>query len=83
MAVPPLVRFLPDPPEHGPDVNGWIAPIVVAGGVVRGTWQLDGDEVRVAWFKESGALPRNALRAEIARLTTILEHELDLQVALT
>ena len=34
--------------------SGWISPVVVAGGVVRGTWELDGDRVRVAWFRETG-----------------------------
>jgi hypothetical protein len=28
--------------------SGWISPVVVAGGVVRGTWDLDGDQVRIA-----------------------------------
>src|SRR5437867_2454138 len=34
--------------------SGWIAPVVVAGGVESGTWSRDGDRVRVAWFKETG-----------------------------
>ena len=37
---------------------GWISPVVVAGGVVCGTWELDGDDVRVAWFAEAGKPPR-------------------------
>jgi hypothetical protein len=57
---------------------GWISPVVVSGGVVRGTWELDGDRVRVSWFRESGRLPRTALRAETARLATILGRELQL-----
>lgn len=61
---------------------GWIAPIVVAGGVVRGTWKLEGDLVRVAWFRESGAVPRHALQAEVARLSRILARELRPKVAL-
>jgi Winged helix DNA-binding domain len=55
---------------------GWISPVVVAGGVVRGTWELDGDRVRVDWFAELGRLPRTALRAEVARLSAILGREL-------
>jgi hypothetical protein len=47
--------------------SGWISPVVVAGGVVCGTWQLDGEPVRVAWFREAGGLSRNALEAEVAR----------------
>jgi hypothetical protein len=55
---------------------GWISPIVVAGGVVRGTWELDGELVRVAWFKEAGRLPRKAVEAEVARLSSILDRDL-------
>jgi hypothetical protein len=61
--------------------SGWIAPIVVAGGVVRGTWKVEGDEVRVAWFKEAGPAPRPALQAEVARLSSILARDLDLKTA--
>ena len=49
--------------------SGWISPVVVVGGVVCGTWELDGDNVRVAWFGEAGKPPRNALRAEVIRLS--------------
>jgi winged helix DNA-binding protein len=56
--------------------SGWIAPVVVSGSVVRGTWELDGDRVRVAWFKEGGRVPRKALEAEIARLSSILDRDL-------
>ena len=55
---------------------GWISPVVVAGGPVSGTWELDGDEVRVAWFKEAGRPPRKALEAEIERLSSILDRNL-------
>ena len=51
---------------------GWISPVVVAQGVVRGTWELDGSELRVAWFDEAGPLPRAALTAEADRLGGIL-----------
>jgi Winged helix DNA-binding domain len=51
---------------------GWIAPVVVAGGVVCGTWELDGSKVQIAWFKESGRVPRSALNAEARRLSDIL-----------
>lgn len=60
---------------------GWIAPVVVAGGVVSGTWQLDGGQVRVAWFRDCGRVPRTALRAEVERVSAILERDLDLSVA--
>jgi hypothetical protein len=55
---------------------GWISPIVVAGGVVRGTWELDGELVRVTWFKEAGRLPRKAVEAEVVRLSSILDRDL-------
>lgn len=56
--------------------GGWISPVVVAGGVVGGTWAVDGDQVRVAWFREAGAPPRTALQAEVARLSSLLERDL-------
>jgi len=61
---------------------GWISPVVLAGGVVRGTWGLAGDRLQVAWFKEAGAVRRAALRSEVERLSTILERELELEVSL-
>jgi hypothetical protein len=56
--------------------SGWISPVVVVGGVVCGTWELKGDQVRVAWFGEAGRPPRNALRAELTRLSSILDRRL-------
>ena len=55
---------------------GWISPVVVVGGVVCGTWELDGDRARVAWFPESGRPPRKALQEEVARLSSILDRGL-------
>jgi DNA glycosylase AlkZ-like len=55
---------------------GWVSPVVVVGGVVRGTWELDDDEARVTWFRESGKPPRRALRAELGRLSSIVGREL-------
>jgi hypothetical protein len=60
--------------------SGWIAPVVLAGGTAQGTWQLAGDHLEVAWFKEAGAVPRTRLRAEAKRLSTILDRELRLVV---
>jgi hypothetical protein len=48
----------------------------VSGGVVCGTWKLDGDRVRVAWHREAGRPPRKALQAEVARLSSILDRGL-------
>jgi Winged helix DNA-binding domain len=56
--------------------SGWISPVVVVGGVVRGTWELEGDQVRVAWFGEAGRPPRKALQAELTRLSSILDRGL-------
>jgi hypothetical protein len=56
--------------------SGWIAPVVVARGVVRGTWELDRDTVRVAWFEEAGKPPRKALGAEVGRLSELLGRDL-------
>jgi hypothetical protein len=49
------------------------ANLVVAGGVVSGTWSLtDDDRVVAAWFTEAGPPPGEALEEEVARLATIL-----------
>jgi hypothetical protein len=60
--------------------SGWIAPVVVVGGVVQGTWVLAGDRVVVAWFAEAGAVRRAALEAEVKRLATIVGRTLRLVV---
>jgi len=62
--------------------SGWISPVVVAGGVVNGTWERAGDRVQVAWFKEAGAVRRTALVADVKRLSKILGRELRLEVSL-
>jgi len=63
--------------------SGWISPVVVWGGVVSGTWELVGDRVRVAWFKEAGKPPRTSLEAEVKRLGSILDLELRPSISLT
>jgi hypothetical protein len=55
---------------------GWISPVVVAGGAVCGTWELDGENASIAWFREAGRPPRRALQAEVARLAAILDRAL-------
>jgi hypothetical protein len=62
--------------------SGWISPVVVAGGVVCGTWELDGERVGVAWFREAGKPPRNALQEEVARLSSILDRGLRAAISL-
>jgi hypothetical protein len=56
--------------------SGWIAPVVLAGDVVSGTWGVDGDQLRVTWFAEAGAPPQADLEAEVSRLSTILGRNL-------
>lgn len=63
--------------------SGWIAPIVVAGGVVKGTWELDGDHIRVGWFTEAGKPPRSRIDEEVERLSTILGRTLRSEVVLS
>ncbi len=48
------------------------ANLVIAGGVVSGTWSVTDDRVAVTWFAEAGGPPRDALAEEVARLATIL-----------
>lgn len=62
--------------------SGWISPVVVAGGVVCGTWELKDDQVRVAWFSEAGRTPRKPLQAEVARLSSILDGGLTATISL-
>ena len=61
--------------------SGWIAPAVIAGGVVAGTWELDGDVARVTWFTENGRIPEKSLEAEASRLSAIVGRDLRLEVA--
>jgi len=62
--------------------SGWIAPTVLAGGVVRGTWEVDRDTARIAWFTEAGPPPRDALATEVARLSSILGRRLEIEIQL-
>ena len=62
---------------------GWIAPVVVRGGVVTGTWEADGGTLRVAWFAEAGKPPKTRLEPEARRLSRILARDLRLEVATT
>ena len=51
---------------------GWISAVVVSGGVVCGTWRLEGNLVLVDWFREAGRAPGATLDEEVARLSAIL-----------
>lgn len=53
---------------------------VVAGGVVRGTWSLRGDDLTVTWLDETPR-PEEALHAEAARLAGIVGRDLRVQIS--
>ena len=61
--------------------SGWIAPVVILGGVVAGTWEPDGSRARITWFSEAGKPPQKAIEAEVARLSAILGRELEPEIA--
>jgi hypothetical protein len=63
--------------------SGWIAPIVVAGGVVKGTWEVDGESLRVGWFKEAGKPPRTRIEDEVERLSAIVGRRLRSEIVLS
>jgi len=60
---------------------GWISPVVIVGGVVGGTWQMDGDRLNVEWFGETGKVPKKELEQEVERLAALLGGPLRLHVA--
>lgn len=47
------------------------ANLVVASGVVSGTWLVKGGEVEVTWFEGNGAPPRKALEQQVDKLATL------------
>lgn len=58
------------------------ANLVVARGVVTGTWAMRGEHLDVAWFEESGPVPRTALEQEATAMSRLVERPLDLVVEL-
>ena len=56
------------------------ANMVVARGVLAGTWTVRDARLEVIWFAESGRVPRTALDDEAARLSTFLGRPLELTV---
>ncbi|MBD3784953.1 MAG: winged helix DNA-binding domain-containing protein [Micrococcales bacterium] len=54
------------------------ANLVVAGGVVRGTWSRRGDDLEVTWL-DAAPLPTGALDEEVGRLGAILGRDLRLR----
>lgn len=47
------------------------ANLVVAAGVVSGTWLTKGGEIEVTWFQENGPPPREALEEQVDRIATL------------
>ena len=93
--VSPTVRLLPaaDPWVMGPGTaDPHVVPpahrqlvtrganLVLAGGVVAGTWTRKAGTLTVAWLGEADAPDHDLLAAEAARLAAILGTELDLDV---
>lgn len=48
------------------------ANLVIAGGVVSGTWSLTDEQVVTTWFAKAGPPANERLEQEVARLSTIL-----------
>lgn len=68
------------PPAHRRDVSraaGWIAPVVVAGGRVVGTWEARDSTLEVTLFRDVG---RAALEAEAGRIRALLGRKITLSV---
>jgi len=59
---------------------GWIAPVVIVGGVVGGTWEMKGDDLVVSWFKEQGKPATKQISAEVERLSHVLDRPLKARV---
>ncbi len=68
------------PPAHRAPVTRK-ANLVIAGGVVSGTWSTRGGEVSVTWFAENRTAPRTALSEQVDRLATFLGRPLTLRLA--
>ncbi|MET1058224.1 MAG: crosslink repair DNA glycosylase YcaQ family protein [Nocardioides sp.] len=58
------------------------ANLVLARGVVSGTWRLRGERLDITWFEESGRVPRTALDREATTLARLVDRPLDLAVEL-
>jgi hypothetical protein len=59
------------------------ANLVVFRGALAGTWTTRGGRLEVAWFQESGRVPRAALDREAAALADFLGRPLDVVVEVT
>jgi len=56
------------------------ANLVIAGGVLSGTWVVKAEQLRVTWFREHGKPPLEALEEQVARLAGILDRPVRLSV---
>jgi hypothetical protein len=62
------------PARRQPVTRG--ADLVVAAGVVAGTWRVRDERLVVAWHPDAGEPDRDALGAEVARLAALRGREL-------
>jgi hypothetical protein len=69
------------PPDRREPVSR-TANVVVARGVVAGTWSIRDGRLEVTWFGESGRVPRSDLAAEATRLSSFLDRPLELAIAI-
>jgi hypothetical protein len=61
--------------------SGWISPVVVVGGVVSGTWEIERNDLRVSWFAKGGRrIPRSALAEQVERVASLLDRDLRLRL---
>ncbi len=56
------------------------ANLVVAGGVVRGTWLDRAEEVEVTWFGENGKPPLEMVSEAVSRLVAFLDRPLEMNI---
>jgi len=56
------------------------ANLVVAGGVVRGTWLAKAGDIEVTWFGENGKPPLNDVTEEVGRLSAFLDRPLKMTI---
>jgi hypothetical protein len=71
------------PPAHRPDVSrtaGWIAPVLVVGGRVAGTFETRESMLEITVFKDSPPVPAALLEAETARISNMVGERLTLVV---
>ncbi len=66
-------------PQSRRDLVTRKANLVIAGGVVCGTWARKGDELTVTWLDERRP-PEEAIEQEAARLAGILGRDLHLRL---